>query len=190
VAPGIVLAAAVLALLIYRQLIPRPVSASTLRLLVILGVVGVLQTAQFLAHDHSGALTYAAVAGSLLLAAVFGALRAATVSIWLTGGQAWSKGTWLTACLWVAALAAHLGYDALIAHGHGDSGLGTATVVLYLAVSLAFQRVIVLARAHRPRAGLMGPGPAAPAGLFPADAGPAARSRARSAAGRTHRSPR
>jgi len=149
VAVDIVLGAAVLALLIYRQLIARPVSASALRLLVILGVVGALQTTQFLAHDHSGALTYAAVAGSLLLAAVFGALRAATVRIWRQGGQAWSKGNWLTACLWAAALAAHLGYDALIAHGHGDRGLGTATVVLYLAITLGFQRVIVLARAHR-----------------------------------------
>jgi len=145
----IVLGAAVLALLIYRQLAARPVNASALRILAILGVIGVVQTAQFLGQHHSGMVTYAAIAGSLLIAAVFGAVRAATVRIWLQNGQAWSRGNWLTACLWVAAVAAHLGYDALVADGHGDSGLGSATVVLYLAISLGFQRVIVQQRASR-----------------------------------------
>jgi hypothetical protein len=49
----------------------------------------------------------------------------------------------------VAAVAAHLGYDAPVAHGHGDRGLGSATVVLYLAISLGFQRVIMQRRARR-----------------------------------------
>jgi hypothetical protein len=51
--------------------------------------------------------------------------------------------------LWIASLAAHLGYDILFAHGPGARGLGTATIVLYLAVSLGFQRALVLQRAHR-----------------------------------------
>ncbi len=106
---NIVLGVAVLALLIYRQLIARPVNASTLRILVILGVVGVVQTAQFLGQNHSSVLTYGLIAGSLVLAAAFGALRAATVRIWIESGQAWSRGNWLTALLWVAAVAAHLG---------------------------------------------------------------------------------
>jgi hypothetical protein len=59
--------------------------------------------------------------------------------------------------LWVAAVAAHLGYDALVAHGHGDRGPGSATVVLYLAISPGFQRVIVQQRARRLQPG----GPAA-----------------------------
>ena len=145
----IVLGAAVLALLIYRQLVARPVSASALRLLVILGAVGLLQTAQFLGQNHSGVLTYGLIAGSLALAAAFGALRAATVRIWMADGQAWSRGNWLTALLWLAAVAAHLGYDALVADGHGSRGLGSATVVLYLAISLGFQRIIVQQRARR-----------------------------------------
>jgi hypothetical protein len=149
VAADIVVGVAVVALLIYRQLIARPVNASTLRLLVILGVVGLLQTVQFLEQNHSGALTYELIAGSLVLAATFGALRAATVRIWIASGQAWSRGNWLTACLWLAAVAAHLGYDALVAHGPGNRGLGSATVVLYLAISLGFQRVIVQQRARR-----------------------------------------
>jgi glutathione S-transferase len=84
-----------------------------------------------------------ALVGSLVLAASFGAARAATVKIWIQDGQAWAKGNLLTAALWIAALAAHLGYDYLIGQ---HMGLGDATVVLYLAISLAVQWVITGAR--------------------------------------------
>jgi hypothetical protein len=160
----VILGIAVLALLIYRQLLARPVNASVLRLTVILGGIGLLETYQFLAGHHADAVTYAAIGGSLLLAAFFGGLRAVTVRVWSDGGQAWSKGSWLTAGLWIAALAAHLGYDALVADGHGNKGLGSATVLLYLAVSLGIQRLIVLQRAHRLPHG--GPAPLSRAGRF------------------------
>jgi hypothetical protein len=156
----VVLGLAVLGLLIYRQLRTRPVNASGLRVIAVLAVVGVVETSEFLQKNHGGAVTYAAIGGSLVLAAIFGALRAATVRIWLQDGQPWSKGSWLTASLWIVALAAHLGYDALVAHGHAESGLGAATVVLYLAISLGIQRVIVQSRARRLQAGR--PAPAAP----------------------------
>jgi len=147
--PGHHSGVAVLALLIYRQLSARPVSASALRLIAILAIIGVLQTIQFLNKNHAHPLTYAAIGGSLVLAAIFGALRASTVRIWLQDNQAWSQGNWLTAALWIASLAAHLGYDLLVVHGPGAKGLGTATIVLYLAVSLGFQRVLVLQRAPK-----------------------------------------
>ena len=67
------------------------------------------------------------------------------------------SGSGLTASLWIVALAAHLGYDALVAHGHAEPGLGAATVVLYLASSLGIQRVIVQSRAHRLQAGRAAP---------------------------------
>ncbi len=54
----------------------------------------------------------------------------------------------MTASLWIVALAVHLGYDALVA-GHGRDNVGAATIVLYLAVSLAIQRLIVRLRAER-----------------------------------------
>jgi hypothetical protein len=147
----VVIGIAVLALLIYRQLRTRPVNASGLRVLAILAIIGVVEATQYLQKNHGGTMTYA-VGGSLALAAVFGAVRAATVRIWLKDGLPWSRGSWLTASLWIVALAAHLGYDSLVARGHGD-GLGSATVVLYLTVSLGIQRVIVQERANRLRAG-------------------------------------
>ncbi len=157
----VILGLAVLALLIYRQLAARPVNASALRLIAILLIIGLFQTYQFLSKGHDHPLTFAALGGSLVLAAIFGALRAGTVRVWLQDGQAWSQGNWLTAALWIASLIAHLAYDVLVVHGPGARGLGTATIVLYLAVTLGFQRVLVFRRAHR----LQPARPAAPGGL-------------------------
>ena len=148
----VILGLVVLVFLIYRQLSARQVNASALRLLVILVIIGVLQTYQFLSKNHAHPLTIAAIVGSVVLAAVFGWLRANTVRVWLDDdGQAWSKGNWLTA---------HLVYDLLVAHGPDTRGLGTATIILYLAVSLGFQRLLVLQRARR----LQPTGPGQPGG--------------------------
>ena len=68
-------------------------------------------------------MTFAALLGSLVLAAVFGVLRAATVRIWLQVGQPWSWGSWITASLWIVALTAQLGYDALVTD-HSTAGPG------------------------------------------------------------------
>jgi hypothetical protein len=150
VALDIVLGVLVLGLVIYRQLVARPLNARGLRLVAILAIIGVVETVNYLQKYHGGTWAYAALGGSLVLAAVFGVLRAGTVRIWSQDGQVWMKGNWLTAGLWIIALAAHLGYDALVARGHGtDGGIGTATVVLYLAVSLGVQRLVAQYRANR-----------------------------------------
>ena len=103
---NVVIGVAVLALLIYRQLRTRPVNASGLRLAAIIGVIGLVEAYAFVEKHHVGAVTYAALLGSLALAAVFGVLRATTVRIWLQDGQPWSRGSWVTASLWIVALAA------------------------------------------------------------------------------------
>jgi hypothetical protein len=150
VALEIVLGIAVLGLVIYRQVVARPINARGLRLIAILAIIGVVETVDYLQKYHSSTGTYAALGGSLVLAAVFGVLRAGTVRLWSQDGQVWMKGNWLTALLWIVALGAHLGYDALVAHGHGSAGnIGTATVVLYLAVSLGVQRLVSQYRASR-----------------------------------------
>ena len=78
----VILGLAVLALLIYRQLAAaRPVNASALRLIAILAAIGLIQTYQFLSKGHNHPLTFAALGGSLVLAAIFGALRASTVRV-------------------------------------------------------------------------------------------------------------
>lgn len=138
----------VLALLIYRQVQSRPVTQQRQRVGLIIAVVGVVLTVQYL-QKHSGTVIIAALLGSLVLAAGFGAARAATVKIWIQNGQPWSKGNWLTVVLWIIAVAAHLGLDAALASHKGLSGLGSATLILYLGVSLLVQYVIVTYRAQR-----------------------------------------
>jgi hypothetical protein len=167
VVTDLVLGVVILALLIYRQLVPRPIRSSSMRIVVILGVIGVVETVQFLQQHHESSttatVTIAALLGSLVLAVAFGFARARTVHVWLKDGVPWSRGNWVTAGLWILALAAHLGYDALLDTHKSTHGLGTATIVLYLAVTFAVQRLIVLQRARRLTPGggapFFGPGP-------------------------------
>jgi hypothetical protein len=62
------------------------------------------------------------------------------------------QGTWLTAVLWLVAVAAHYGYDDLVAgHITGKNGtsVGNATVLLYLVISLTVQQFVLLRRVAR-----------------------------------------
>jgi hypothetical protein len=145
----LVIGIAVLALLVYRQMQVRPVRASY-RLPLILAIIGIVELTTFLhnQHNHTGTV-FAALAGSLVLAAITGALRALTVRVWINAGQALRQGTWLTAVLWIVSLGAHLGYDYLV-DGKGPlSGLGNASLTLYFAVTYTIQRFILQAKAQR-----------------------------------------
>jgi hypothetical protein len=159
---NLVIGIAVLVLLVSRQLSTRRLSESY-RLSLILAAIGIIEFINFLnGHPHGDdSRIFAAVAGSLVLAAAFGAARAPTVRVWRENGQLLRKGTWVTALLWVLAVGAHLGYDYLIAgHIAGKDGgdVGAATVLLYLVVSLTVQRFVLLRRVARDEAAA-GPGP-------------------------------
>jgi hypothetical protein len=147
---SLVIGIVVLALLIVRQMRTRRLRESY-RLSLILGVIGIVEFVDFLkTHSTGEAHIVEAVAGSLVLAAVMGVLRALTVRIWRQGDQLMIRGNWLTALLWVVAVAAHFGYDYLVSGG-GKNGenVGDATVLLYLVVSLTVQRFVMLTRAER-----------------------------------------
>jgi len=76
------------------------------------------------------------------------------------GGQAWRQGNWLTALLWIVSLAAHLGYDYIVDRKAGQSGLGSASLLLYFGVTFTIQRVILAG----PRPADRSPKPGNPAG--------------------------
>jgi hypothetical protein len=149
---SLVIGLAVLALVLVRQLSTRRLSENY-RLSVILAVIGVVQFVDFLkGHPGNPSGITEAVIGSLVLAAVFGVARAITVRVWRQGGQLLRKGTWVTAGLWVVAVAAHYGYDDLVAGhitGKNGSNVGNATVLLYLVISLTVQQFVLLARVRR-----------------------------------------
>jgi hypothetical protein len=148
IAVNLLIGLAVLALLVYRQLQVRPVRAN-FRLPLILAVIGVIQLSQFLKHDHHTGTVLAALAGSLALAAITGAIRAMTVRVWIQAGQALRQGTWITALLWVVSLGVHLGYDYLVDGKGSQAGLGTASLTLYFALTYTIQRFILQAKAQR-----------------------------------------
>jgi hypothetical protein len=149
---SLVIGLAVLALVLSRQLMTRRL-AESYRLSVILFVVGAVEFAGFLkGHPGDPGGIVEAVAGSLVLAGLFGVARAVTVQVWRQGGLLMRKGTWLTGVLWVVAVAAHYGYDDLVAGhltGKNGSSVGNATVLLYLAISLTVQQFVLLARVKR-----------------------------------------
>jgi hypothetical protein len=155
---NLIIGLAVVALLVSRQLMARRLN-DNYRLSVILAVIGLVQFVNFLKSvhgPHDDDRIIVAVVGSLLLAAVLGAARAQTVRVWRQDdGQLMRRGTWLTAVLWIVSLAAHLGYDELVAgHIAGNNGgnVGDATIVLYLVVTLAVQQFLLLARVKRQEA--------------------------------------
>ncbi len=141
-AANLVIGLLVLGLVIYRQVIPRPVR-SNMRIVAILGVIGAIQAYQFLKGQHIDVTIIAELVGSLVLAGVFGLARAATVRLSFRQGQWWQQGSWLTAILWIVSLGSHLLFDALVSGRHGHASLGEATILLYLAVTYAVQRVVV-----------------------------------------------
>jgi hypothetical protein len=156
-AVNLLIGLAVLALLVYRQLQVRPVRAN-FRLPLILAVIGVIELTQFLKTDHHTGTVFAALAGSLVLAAITGAIRAMTVRVWIQAGQALRQGNWITAVLWVVSLGVHLGYDYLVDGKGPQSGLGTASLTLYFAVTYTIQRFILQAKAQRIANGPLGDG--------------------------------
>jgi hypothetical protein len=162
---NLIIGVLVLAWVLSRQLMTRRLSESY-RLALILAVIGIVEFVNFLGgHPHDDGGISAAVIGSLVLAAAFGAIRALTVSVWREDGQLLRKGTWLTGVLWILSLAAHLGYDDLVAgHVTGKNGgnVGDATVLLYLVVTLTIQRFVLLNRvARQEAAGTLPVGPPA-----------------------------
>jgi hypothetical protein len=150
----VVVGIAILALVIYRQLAVRRVRENY-RLVIILAIIGIFELSNFLSssgHSMSSDKIALALAGSAVLAALMGVLRALTVKIWRGGdGQLLRQGTWLTGALWLVAVVLHLGFDALVAGGFTTKGpnIGNATIVLYLAVTLGAQQAVLLRRADR-----------------------------------------
>jgi hypothetical protein len=145
---SILIGVALAVLLGFRQLRAQPLNAS-FRLPLIFGIIGVIELVEYLGKHRPGGTAVGALIGSLAAAAVFGALRAATIHLWVQDGQPWRKGNWLTVVLWVVSLAAHFGIDYLIDPHNPNGGLAGSTILIYLAVTYTVQRWIMTARAQR-----------------------------------------
>jgi hypothetical protein len=142
----IVVGVAVLIYVLARQVQKRTVKQDSRPLIfLILAGVGVVEAGQFVKAHPVGSEAILLTVASLVIAAVFGVIRAFTVRLWRDNGQLFRQGNVLTIVLWVVAIAIHIGGDTLI--DSSAKGLSTSTLLLYLAVSLGVQQVVVRYRA-------------------------------------------
>ena len=142
-AAALAIDAAILVLLLYRQLTVRPLNDG--RLSVVLVGVGLLELVAYGDHHPltDGILAY--LAASLAISVLLGALRAVTVRIWRQGERVLRQGTWLTALLWLVSIGSHIAIGAVL-HGSEAAALGAATLA-FLGVTLGAQQVVLWARA-------------------------------------------
>ena len=147
------IALAVVGLLLYRQLTPRLVKTDGGgRLMLILGIVGLVQLTEFVqTSGWVGGFGIGLLVVSLLLGAGFAVVRAYSVRVWQdVSGAWWRRGNALTLVLWLLSIGSHFGVDALAGWlagpGYDIQGLGNASLLLYVAISLGLQNLLV---AHR-----------------------------------------
>jgi hypothetical protein len=142
----IVIGIAVVLLLLARQVQKRSVKEDSRPLIfLILAVVGLAEAAQFLKSHSVGSEAILLTVGSLVLAAVFGVIRAFTVRLWREDGKLYRQGTVLTIVLWLVSIGIHFGGDTLI--DSSAKGLSSSTLLLYLAMTLGVQQIVVRYRA-------------------------------------------
>lgn len=131
---------AIFVLILWRQRQARPLR-SRMTGPVVLAVAGLASLTAYARTEPLSPHELAWIASLLAVDAVgLGAVRALTVRVWLDGtGLAWRQGTWWTVLLWIAGAAAHSVAD-------GATGVGSASALLYLGLTLATQRLVLSAR--------------------------------------------
>lgn len=146
----IVLDVVVVALILYRQRRVRRIPPHlSLRLSVVLGVVGLIQLVGYAGSHHLSAAVVGVLTLSLVVGAVgMGAVRAVTVRIWRMGEAVLRQGTWLTIGLWAVSLGLHFGADWWIRALHGPTGVTIAGLLLWLGITYGVQRAVVHRRAE------------------------------------------
>jgi hypothetical protein len=146
---GLLIALVVLAWLLWRQLQVRELRRDrSLLLPLILTAAGVVEIVDYGKQHPLHLVGYALLAVSVVVAGIFGAIRASTVRLWVDHGRVMRQGTYVTCALWLVAIAIHIAGDQAIAP-HDADRLGGASLLLYLGVTLAVQRACLNERARR-----------------------------------------
>ncbi len=148
----IAIGVAVVGVLVALQMRARPVrEGSAARISVVLGIIGIVELTDAAKGHSVGDATLAWIVGSLVIGGALGTARAFSTKIWrLQDGSAMSRGTVVTAVLWVISLGAHLAMEVGIDHSTTIAGLGASSLLLYLAVTLGVQREVLRRRAGMP----------------------------------------
>lgn len=135
----------VLGFIFYRQLRVQRVKDNLLKLPLILGAIGVVNAANFLQDHRVSAGDVAGVVAGLVVAALVAWPRAQSMRVWREADGTWMRrGTPVTIGWWLIALAGHAvtAFAGPLVFGetpHGFSGFDSATIMVYLGVSLGVQ---------------------------------------------------
>ena len=140
----------VLVLIVWRQMRVRPVAGGRQgRVLVILGVIGVVQVISAAQAHPAPVLGWTALVVGLAVGAAVGVVRARTMRIWSSGGRLVRQGTAATLVWWAVGIAAHIGLDLLVrAAAPSAEPVNSASILLFVAVSLGAQTLVQMSRAR------------------------------------------
>jgi hypothetical protein len=143
-----VLVLALVAWVLYRQTIARPVSARSL--VILPGVLVVIGLAAISNVDHgslsSTAVTYLAL--DLVSSVALGALRGCFVKVFERDGVMWRQGGPITIALWVVAIGVRI-VIAILASNAGVGNVSDAALEVAFGVSLLAQNGVVALRGTR-----------------------------------------
>lgn len=162
----------VLAWILWRQTQTREVRFDRgPRGFAIIAGLGLWQVVSFLGEHAVRPVAIGVLVGSLVVSAAFGVLRGRLQPVWRAAdGRVLRRGTTVTVGLWLVAVALHLAADEYAKHVDAAAvGLASASLMLYLAVSLGVQTLVVRERATHlvPRAGEACVTPAVPVAARP-----------------------
>jgi hypothetical protein len=117
-------------------------------LYVLIFALGVLQASTFLSKHAVGTVLILLVTASVLIGLGLGALRGRLTHLWRSGGQLLRRGNRWTIAIWVVGLGIHLSIDLTSQQlGKSAEGFATSTLLVYIALSLGVQRLVLLQRA-------------------------------------------
>lgn len=148
---SVVIGLLVVGWLCYRQLQTRTVKEDRgVRGAVILVAAGLAIAYNYLKVHDVDAVVLALTAGSLVIGIALGALRGRLVHLWREDATLYRRGNAVTVVIWIVGLAAHIGLDLLAVQLQPSAeSFGSNTLLLYIALSLAAQKFVMLERAKR-----------------------------------------
>ena len=146
-----VLIAALVVLVIYRQMRTMPLQPRQMVLFPVLLVI--LAFSNFRSLSPHSVAAIMAFTASVIVALTFGVARGLTTQVWSAGSTVMRKGTTVTLALWIVSIAVRFG----IAFAAGLSGVPLkatqAELPLFLAITLAAQNAVIWVRAQQTQPG-------------------------------------
>jgi hypothetical protein len=149
------IALAVLVWVVRRQMSERRVGARRAFTIPVLMVIIGLVTDKSLADRLSSPTGLGLLAAGIVIGVGMGVARALSQRLYWRDGVAYVRGTGWTLALWLGTVALRIGMAALGAVLHAPEGTGE--ILIFLAVTLAVQNVVLMRRAGLPLSGVMAP---------------------------------